>query len=427
MNNIDELLKKEKEKMDELIIPYDMEDKLRSALDNTPKKKNNIKIKVVSIILALLLISYNADTLAFYAKKLVGYDTVMNGTLQQLNDLGKGQLIDKSYTFDSGDKVTLDGIMMDDNKLIVFYTEFYPEGRVDNLNMWASLESTFGSINGGGGHGILNDAGTEMRWVQTYNAPYFFDKSMKLRFQLGEEIGEILFKIDRNKAVGKSIKFTINKKIELEQRGLELKSLKASPTSTVLKGQIQNLLELGLDHVGETRFKPREVEIILIADGKEMHAESGRMSTNMKGVKFQISFDALPKDTKEIQLKLTSFGGDHDTNNQVKLEKGKTNNFEILDQEIIIEEVYEREGSTYIKFTSDESVSLSGVYLHIDGEKKSLKETIPGDYDKIIIEDNAIIKHTRTMKFEGTGEKLELDIQRIRFVKDYDMIIWTHK
>ena len=252
------------------------------------------------------------------------------------------------------------------------------------------------------------------------------DKSIKLKFELGDERAEIPFKIDRNKAVGKSIKFSINKKIELEGRNLELKSLKASPTSTVLKGKIQNLLELGLDYIGETRFRPSEVEMILIADGKEMHPESGGMSTNMNGVKFEISFDALPKDTKDIQLKLTSFGGDHDTNKQIKLEKGKTNDFEILDQEINIEKVYEEKGNTYITFTSDESVVLSGVYLNLDGEKKSLKETIPGDHDKIA-GDKEIIKYTRTMRFEGTGEDLELDVQRIRFVTDYDMIIWEHK
>lgn len=62
-----------------------------------------------------------------------------------------------------------------------------------------------------------NDSGTEMRWVQTYNAHKFYDKSFKLKFQLGEESGEIQFKIDRNRAVGKSIKFAINKKMNQKE------------------------------------------------------------------------------------------------------------------------------------------------------------------------------------------------------------------
>lgn len=42
------------------------------------------------------------DTLAFYGKKLIGYESVMNGTLKELNQLGKGQIIGKSHTFSRG-------------------------------------------------------------------------------------------------------------------------------------------------------------------------------------------------------------------------------------------------------------------------------------------------------------------------------------
>lgn len=73
----------------------------------------------------------------------------MSGTLQQLNELGKGQLIDKSYTFKNGVKVTLDGIMLDDNKMIVFFTNYDSEGNAYDRLSFTSLESTFGSINGG--------------------------------------------------------------------------------------------------------------------------------------------------------------------------------------------------------------------------------------------------------------------------------------
>jgi hypothetical protein len=152
------------------------------------------------------------------------------------------------------------------------------------------------------------------------------------------------------------------------------------------------------------------------------------MTTDLRGIHFDITYDALPKDVKELQLKLISFGGDHDTDESVKLEKGKTNKFEVLGQEIEIENVYESDGSTYITFTTEENVLLSKVYLNIDGERKNLQETIPGESEKIIADDekNAIIYYTRTMRFEGTGEELELNIEKIRYSENYDMIIWTH-
>ena len=70
---------------------------------------------------------------------------------------------------------------------------------------------------------------------------------------------------------------------------------------------------------------------------------------------------------------------------------------------------------------------MSRVYLNIDGVKFELQETIPGEFDKVVEGDFAKIYYTRTMKFNGTGEKLELDIQRIRYNKVYDKTIYTHK
>ncbi|MGI6451646.1 MAG: hypothetical protein ACOX3R_15690 [Desulfitobacteriia bacterium] len=201
------------------------------------------------------------------------------------------------------------------------------------------------------------------------------------------ESATISFKLNRNQAVGKSLKIPINKKIDLDQRSIKLQSLTASPITTVLKGQIQDTIELGLDYINKNRFRPEKLEIALIADGKEIAWQGGGMTTDLRGIHFDITYDALPKDTKELQLKLISFGGDHDTDESVKLEKGETNKFEVLGQEIEIENVYESDGSTYITFTTEENVILSKVYLNIDGERKNLQETIPGESEKVIADD----------------------------------------
>lgn len=85
-----------------------------------------------------------------------------------------------------------------------------------------------------------------------------------------------------------------------------------------------------------------------------------------------------------------------------------------------------KDGNTYITFTTEENTVLSRVYLDIDGEKKELQETIPGDYEKIDANDKPIINYTRTMKFIGTGDNLELEIKRIRFTKSYDKIVYSY-
>ena len=432
MANSEELLDREKKRMDNLAVPSDLEERLRSTLENIPKKKSKFKLKVASIILVFLLLSYNMDTLAYYSKQLIGFENVMTGTLQELNEMGKGQLINQSHTFQNGVKITLDGIMLDDNNMVVFYTIHSPKGNVMDVNsdLRVSLTGAGDRTFTFGGQGQANEDLTEMKWVvSTHQTPRFYERTLNFKAEMEQarESATIKFKLNRNQAVGKSLKIPINKEIDLGRRSIKLQSLTASPITTVLKGQIQDTVELGLDYVNKNRFRPEKLEISLIADGKEIDWQGSGMSTDMKGIHFDITYDRLPKDIKELQLKLTSFGGDHDTDELIKLEKGKTNNFKILDQQIRIENVYEFDGNTYITFTTEENVILSKVYLNIDGERKNLQETIPGEAEKIIDDQgNAIIYYTRTMRFEGTGEELELDIQRIRYATDYDMIIWTH-
>lgn len=434
MNNIEELLNKEKERMDNLIVPNEMEDRLRSSLNNIPnkKRKRNFKIKVASIILAFLVLSYNADTLAFYGKKLIGYENVMNGTLQELNNLGKGQLINKSHTFSNGVKISVDGIMLDDNNMVIFYTIYSPNGNVMDISNDIHIRITgIGNrLFTYGGQGHANEDDTELKWViSTHQVPMFFEKTINFYVELNKDIpedGTIEFKIDRTQALGKGIKIPINKKVELDQRNITIQTLTASPTTTVVKGQIQDIFDLGLDYINKDRFRPEKLEMALIVNGEEIARQSAGMSTSMKGTNFEITYDALPKDIKDLQLKLIAFGGDHDTNEVIKLEKGETKHIKVLDQDISIEKIYEKDGNTYITFTTEENTALSRVYLNIDGEKKELQETIPEDYDKLVIDDKAIINYTRTMKFEGTGGELELEIKKIRFTKSYDKIVYSY-
>ncbi|HAE91531.1 MAG TPA: hypothetical protein DCG60_02640 [Tissierella sp.] len=70
MDNIERLLTESKEELNSLKIPEDIEHRLTDALDNIPDKKRrfNIKGKVAALIIAVLIIGYNADTLAYYAR-----------------------------------------------------------------------------------------------------------------------------------------------------------------------------------------------------------------------------------------------------------------------------------------------------------------------------------------------------------------------
>lgn len=438
MTDIDRLLNEEKDKLDKLEIPDNLESRLRDTLNGIPdKKRKSFRGRVAAIIIVVLLMSYNIDTLAYYGKKLIGYENVMSGTLQELNELGKGQSINKSYTFKNGMEVLLDGVMLDDNNMVVFYSIKDPNKDVmeayDNMH-WTSIKGFLGKEYTFNGAGEANKAMTEMKWVlNTHETPRFYDRTMKFNMNYEHEDGtfeqgEIVFKLDRNQAVGKSLKVSINKKIKLDNNNIEIQLLVASPTVTVIKGQIQNIIELGLDYISKDRYRTGEIDIVLLADGKEVTKNGSGMSTDMKGITFDITYDAIPEDTKNLELRLVSFGGDYDVKEEaIELIIGETRDINIQGQDIKINKVYEEVDNTYITFTSEESTALSRVYLNIDGERIELQETIPGDYEKIVEGDTAKFYFTRTMRFNGTGEKLDLDIQRIRYNKDYNKTIYEYK
>ncbi|HYE09116.1 MAG TPA: DUF4179 domain-containing protein, partial [Patescibacteria group bacterium] len=191
-----------------------------------------------------------------------------------------------------------------------------------------------------------------------------------------------------------------------------------SPTTTVVKGTVQNIIELASDQIsGERIFSPN-LDIQLLANGKEIQPQGGGMSTDMKGMKFEKRYDALPRDLEKLQLHLVSFGAEHEVSELISLDTSlKARTIKVSGQDIIIEKLEERNGETFVTITTEESVLLSKVYLMADNHRVELTETIGDNYDKK--KDGTIIK-TRTLRFETAAEDLQLEIKRIRYQEAYD-------
>ncbi|HHX59686.1 MAG TPA: DUF4179 domain-containing protein [Epulopiscium sp.] len=422
MINIDRDLNKMKNELDNLTVPHQLEIRLRESLDGIPKKRYRPKLNLASLILAIVLIGFGGSTLANYTKKIIGYENVMNGTLRELNKLGRSQIIDKSHILEDGTKITLDAIMLDANNLVLFYNLYNASGLLNDEKLPMIHLSGSRGLYRGGGHGEVSKDGTEMKWVMTYHAPKFYEKNLKMIFQgdTGPLDGEINFQIDRKKAMAKELKINIDKEIKVLDNKIKVKSLVASPISTVVKGGFQNIFELGLDHLKKERTYFESIEMVLLANGKPVDLKSSSMSTGPKGSYFNITFDSLPKDTEKIQLKLISLGANQVVNERITLDKdslGET--YAILDEDILINKVFEEKGNTYISITTDKETYLSSLYLDIDGQEAPLEQTIE--------EDSTQNYRTRTAKFKGTGEHLELLVKTLRFKKDVGMTIYTEE
>lgn len=428
MKKLEVFLKDRKSEIEKIEAPEEMESRLLKALETkaspTKHKKSKWKVKVASILVFTLLIGYNFDTLAFYGKKLIGFEKVMNGTLRELNELEKGQVVDKSYTLSNGVKVTLDGIMIDENQLLAFYTIKSPNKDVELVTHLsdANMKGIFSRYHNQSGQGETNEETREVKWISQFQSPHFFDKKLSFQFYLKVdgvlEYGEIDFTLDRSKAMGHTLKKSIDKTIKADETNIYFKSLLVSPTQTRIEGSIQNLISLAKDKIMGERFIFNHLEINLIANGKVIDRQSSGMSTNMKGTTFEIEYDTLPKDLESLQLELVSFSANHDVNEIVAIDKSKENqNIEIRGQRIEINEVYEANGDTFITITTAENTVLTKVFLLIDGSKKELIETISSDYEKFL---EGRILHRRTLHFPGQGNELKFDIQKMAYEKVYN-------
>ena len=437
MENIEKMLEERKKTLDKMEVPEELEARLSRALNGkralTPGN-NSWKIKAAAVCLAVLLVGYNFNTLAFYGKKLLGYDQVMNGTLKQLNELGKGQLIGESYTFRNGVSVTLDGIMLDESQMLAFYTVRDPQGQVDlvNLQPMIQINGLFGRYMMEGGQGEMNEEKNEIKWLMGFEPPFFLERTLHFKFGLIDENtleeGVISFKLDRRKAMGRTLKKTIDQTFELEQTKIKFESILASPTRTVIYGSIQNILELAQDQLRGERLRANDLSVRLIANNTEVISrQGGSMSTGIRGITFEQSFDALPADLQSLHIHLESMSVDRDVHEKVPLNKdGTKREIEILGQKVEINRVYEADESTFVTITSDESTVLTRVYLMVDGNKAELLNTVTKNHDKL---PDGQIRHTRTLHFPGKGDDLTLHIERITFTELYNItfqIFGTH-
>lgn len=430
MQDVEDLLKAKKIEIDKLDVPDELESRLRSALNKTNKHRGPKKhwiAGLAAVLVFILLAGYHSDTLAFYGKKLIGYEGVMNGTLQELNELRKGQSIGKSYHFENGMTLTLDGIMLDDNQLLAFYSIKKPQKYPDDYDYPIYIEGLFGKQHYymHSSTGEINEDKTAINYIASFAAPRSSEKTLDFTFSLQkngrDERGQISFDLDRSKAMGHKLKKTLNHKIKLDEAKIHFRSITASPTTTVIEGSIQNIMELAIDQITENRIRPDCLKLKLIANGKEVPLQSSGMSTDMKGITFHQEFDALPADLKQLQIQVLRFGADHDVDKKIELKKSSSRqSLEILGQKIDVNKVYESQGDTYLSISTEESVLLSRLYLIMDGKKVHLEETITEKHNK---EPDGKITHTRTLHFPGTGKDLQLNIERIRYDKTYSKVI----
>ncbi|WP_407271743.1 DUF4179 domain-containing protein [Radiobacillus sp. PE A8.2] len=421
MSNVERLLEEEKNRIDQNNAPPELESKLRNALamKKAPRKnRKSIWIAVASIVIACVFVSYNYSAFAYYGKKIFGFDDIMTGTLSDLNEAGMGQVLeDANYTFENGTSLTLNGVMSDENKIIVFYTMTAADGLDEDTFTDISFPHLTGFLlwgSSGSGHARFNEERTELKGEWTYDSvPNAFAKHLTLEFAMHHkdgtiENGEITFEYDAAQAMQTKVKQTFDQRFEVDHGTISIKSITASPMSTVIKGRTN------VDSID--RVQQAFDEIRLIANGEQVRRVGGSISSNLTGGStFELEFDALPYQLNTMELKLDKFVGYEYVNATIALNDEDNR---IAGEPLEIKQVAVEDGQTKITIATEETVLLDNVSIGDEQTKTALTTTVGQTLEKTSTD---VILKERTLLFDTIDPAKNMYVGGFYYMKNYDL------
>lgn len=423
MNDLEKRLAEEKRKLSTLKAPDELEAKLKNALDQTPNRKRRVPPLwnvAAAAILLMILVGYNYNAFAFYGKKMLGFDEVINGTLQHLNEEGMGQIIEKQMTLADGTELTIDGIMSDANQMIVYYTLANDNGIEDVVRDSFQPRKITGFLTNShvsSGVASMNEEGTLAKGTFMFDPASAFSKKLTLHFWERLENGQLketslTFPYNPNKAMQTQVKQSIKKTLTVDKGKITFDAITATPTLTVIKGT--------MNVANHDRVSTPLHGIELIANGEPVEILGSGTKSGVRGYKFDIRYDALPKDLESLQLVMKKFVGYQTLNEKLSINKSAEQSFKIGDKQLDVKNISTSSQTVEITISTDEDVMLDGVSIETGSEITPLKTTVNQDFVKE--EDGRILK-VRTIVFETTDFPDYLIIEGMHYTKEYNQII----
>ncbi len=313
MNDIEKALEEKKAEFERIETPAEMESLLKQALQG--KKKRISYRPVAAILITVLIFTYNFDVIAYYGKRFAGYDQITIGALNKLNEEGRGQEIGKSCSFSNGASVTIDGIMFDDNELLVFYKLQTSSGKLEEIIQaglpWFSIHGLKPmGYHYTSGEGIIVDDQT-MTFIDTMEPIMFYEKWLRFDIQMmvnGEpEIQSVSFTLDRDRAMERTAKLMLNAEAVLGDCRVVFDEFTASVMSSMIKGRIIPQSDEALERydpgTAEGSMEIPHLVYDIVSDEGEVMQFSGGQSASGGNITFTGRSDALPKDFKTLQIK----------------------------------------------------------------------------------------------------------------------------
>lgn len=295
MNRLKKDIELEREQLQQMKAPQELENRLRTSLEKVNKRRRKRGyaskwVAVASVLLLSFFIINHHEGLAYYGKKILGFDHVVSETLQDLNEKGMGQVIGESITLQEGVIFTIEGVMTDDNQLMMYYSAEATEGKIEDkhfqpIRLTGFLTNSYHDS----GMGKISEDGKKITGTHSFAPPNGFAKKLTLHFIHSEET--LTFSYDPSKALATIVELKINQDVTIEDSKLTFKTIKASPTMTLIEGRWDGQIETA------------EIDATELYVNNELvpHHGSGHTS-DWKGHTFELKYDALPTPIEEIKL-----------------------------------------------------------------------------------------------------------------------------
>lgn len=417
-----------KHDIDNIEVPDELEERLRGALEKSerkPEKRNwLIRHKLIAALLAFVLFlgAANHNALAYYGKKILGYNQVTYGSIKELNEQGMGQEINKTYTFKNGTTVTLNGAMLDENKLIIMYKikgNGIEASEIASEYSSTEIKGRLKSYSSISGYGQSSNDKKEISYIQEYKSPSLFETTLTFELQSTSkdasngEIGKITFNLDRNKAIKGTFKSTIMKSVVSEGIEYKFTTMTATPLSVVIQGNVTDD-KAGAIFNREGLKKQLDIELTetYIKDGKavteNIPLKDFGTSSDLSGIKFKYEFDGLKSGLKSLTLNVVKTEDKKLVDKTIAVKDG-TNNISVIQnsEELIIKNVKINGNKTYVTFNTPKDVAFDTALFIGDKQIQTLSSSI----NKIKVNGKDV--NEKVYCFDGSGDTMKLMFKEI--------------
>lgn len=417
MNDIEKKLNEEKRRLSTITAPEELEARLKNFLHSAPPKRLQrsplLKLAIISLIF-IVATGYQFNALAYYGKKLFGFDEVMSGTLKELNDKGLGQVIEKKTVLDDGTDLTINGILTDSNQLVMYYTLGNQKGLdVDTSDLFqpTAITGLLTDSNMESSTFIVSDDGTEIKGTMSFEPVSPFSKKLTLHYWDKEQMKEkrISFPYKPNKAMQAELKQKINKTIKVDKGTISFNSITASPTLTVIKGKMNvknfDRVSTALDGIE------------LIANGTQVPMVGGEYQSGLLGNKFDVRFDTLPQNLDSLELVVKHFAGYKLLEEKIKLDSSNFEPVTIARKEMLIQEVTFTSEGLEITIATDKDVMLDDVYVETKNGNIPLSTTLNQTEEE---QEHGRLMKVRILLLKTKSKPESLVIKGMHYLKRYD-------